>query len=223
MPTLRASTARLLDTCSHQPSRDVEEEVVDDVDARRRQRRVERVLRVARQPRLDGADLVVRRRRARGDLLGERAHACRRLGRRRVPVAYLARNLLALRRRAGRPRSARLLRLVTVYTALLAEAAVRPSRCRRARPMSELVGLDLDGARRREHELREPGLDAERLADLRAVQRADVVRDRGSSSDVSPDRGRRCRRSSSVRDQLSARRTCRTPRPARTPARARRP
>ena len=62
-----------------------------------------------------------------------------------------------------------------------------------------LVGLDRHRARRREQHVGEAGLDVERLAHRRAVQRAGVVRDRGCSSvrvartrAAEWPRGRRC-------------------------------
>src|SRR5690606_41130809 len=53
------------------PAALLEQEVVDDVDAPRREGRVERVLGVLVHPRLDGADAVVVVGRAGGDLLRE--------------------------------------------------------------------------------------------------------------------------------------------------------
>ena len=96
---------------------------------------------------------------------------------------------------------ARLLRLVTVYTASLPKppsTIAVPSG-----PTDErLLGAHLDRARRREQELRETGLDAERLLRLRAAQRARRHTGPRRAADVSPVRGRRWRRSSVPRPLL---------------------
>ena len=177
IPTLRASTTRLLAICSHQPSARAEQEVVDDVDAARRERRVQRVLDVRAEPRLDRADLVVGGRRRRGDL---RARAP-------APASVVDRRLRELRRAPRRApaarRRARSVAAVGEHAAArdrvdraLAEPAVDGRRVpsarslRRALSVSTATGL---GAANTTSE--KPRLDVEGLAHRLAGDRADVV------------------------------------------------
>ena len=185
IPTLRASTTRLLATCSHQPRRRSEQEVVDDVDARRR--------RAARR----GSTHVFARATPRSP------GSCRRSSPRRAVIAQRQRAhpvvvVVGLVRRNGRAPSAGTGCVLggSQTRSAVGERCCGSSRCRprpcrsrrttiavpSGRPTQRLVGLDLDRARRREHDLGELGLDVERLPHRRAGERAVVDTDRQEPS-----------------------------------------
>ena len=164
-----------------------EQEVVDDVDALRRERRVERVPHVRAEPRFDRAGSC-RRSSARDAVICARERA--------APGRSSTRRLREL---VDAPRRAPACGSAARSSAAVGEHA--PARDRVGRALAEaavdrrgpvgvtlddLVGLDRDRARRREHDVREAGLDVERLAHRPAVERADVV-------GIGRDRRRRCR------------------------------
>ena len=156
MPTLRASTTRLLATCSHQPTRDRNRKSSTTSTPGGEQRRVERVRTCAAEPRLDRPDLVVGRGRGGRD----RGAPARGPGRGRVGVcAYRSSTVGRHRLRVGGPQRGR------GRAARCGSSRCTPRPCRsrrtddrpsrRSDPAGDLVGLDRHRARRGEHDVGE--------------------------------------------------------------------
>ena len=194
----------------------VEQEVVDDIHSRGRERRVQRVLGVGAQPALECPDLVEAVRGAGRELL------------RQLPDARSGRAVVDRQIRLGDLRRRRYtggcaqrgLRHRDTATGdgvdgTLAETGIRSVQpavdvgardAQRAVGLADdlLVGLHHPGARSREHDVRVGGLDVKRLAELVAVARSGC-RPRARCRRGCP-RGRRNRRAADRRRDGSSRR-----------------